>query len=394
MATKRKKRRSSAKRIKKKASIFIFIIVLGSIIISTLFHYLSHSSSKTQPLLYEEIYAITSDLSNEISKIDDIIYQSLYRLGISEKNILFLTVKPEHDKDYDWDFTELLIQLSDRNSVLQINKIIDTGLSQLTPSVQWKTSEISKNEIDFQVFAMGFFTHKIRLVCEKPQQTFSKNLPKIAIILDDLGYDCEMDISFIQLDLPLSFSVLPLAPHTKFIAMEANKKRCELMLHLPMEPKNFPHLNPGPGALLTCMGETEIRRVIDNHLRQILGIRGVNNHMGSYFTERRDKMGIVLSEIKKRNLFYIDSRTTSRTVAFDMAKKMGVPAASRSVFLDNDLSPKAIRFQMERLLGIARHSGKAIGIGHPHKETLNIIKEYLNRLKTDVEVVPVSRLVN
>ena len=105
-------------------------------------------------------------------------------------------------------------------------------------------------------------------------------------------------------------------------------------------------------------------------------------------------MAIVLSEIKKRNLFYIDSRTTSKTVAFELAKKMGVPVASRSVFLDNDLSPKATRFQMERLLGIARHTGRAIGIGHPNRATLKLLKDYLPKLKKEVNVVPVSDQVS
>ena len=105
-------------------------------------------------------------------------------------------------------------------------------------------------------------------------------------------------------------------------------------------------------------------------------------------------MAIVLSELKKRNLFYIDSRTSRETVAFELAKEMGVPVASRNVFLDNDLSPTAITFQMQRLLGMARHSGAAIGIGHPNLATLKLLKNYLPKLKTEVEVVPVSELVN
>ena len=104
-------------------------------------------------------------------------------------------------------------------------------------------------------------------------------------------------------------------------------------------------------------------------------------------------MAVVMSELKNRNLFYIDSRTTAETVAAELAEEMGVPTASRSVFLDNDLSSTAIRFQMERLLGIARHSGAAIGIGHPNLETLSILKEYREKLKSRVELVPVSELI-
>ena len=221
----------------------------------------------------------------------------------------------------------------------------------------------------------------------------AKRAHGVAIIIDDLGYDRDMAISFFQLDLPLTFSVLPMAPHTETIVQEANRRGRELMLHLPMEPKNYPSSNPGPGALLTNMDETEIRRTLEAHLSRVAGSRGVNHHMGSYFTERNDKMGIVLRELKKRNLFYIDSRTTKETVALEMAKKMGLPSARRHVFLDNDLSPKRIRFQMERLLGMARRSGAAIGIAHPHKETLQVLKEYQHRLENNVMVIPASELV-
>jgi polysaccharide deacetylase 2 family uncharacterized protein YibQ len=100
-----------------------------------------------------------------------------------------------------------------------------------------------------------------------------------------------------------------------------------------------------------------------------------------------------MSELKRRNLFFIDSRTTTQTVAHELAEEMGVPVASRSVFLDNDLTSSVIKFQMERLLGIARHSGAAIGIGHPNIETLNLLRDYREKLKTRVKVVPVSELI-
>jgi polysaccharide deacetylase 2 family uncharacterized protein YibQ len=159
-----------------------------------------------------------------------------------------------------------------------------------------------------------------------------------------------------------------------------------------MEPKDYPDLNPGPGAVLTNMDERRIRKTINNDIDQVPGIRGVNHHMGSKFTERSEKMKIVLRELKRHNLFYLDSRTTNLTVAYNLAKDMGVPAARKDVFLDNDLSSKAIGFQMERLLGISRYSGIAIGIGHPHKETLDVLKEYAGILKKEFKVVPVSEL--
>lgn len=395
MITKKQKRASREKKTNHKGN-FILLSALcpGIVIILALGLYLTHSNRTTPPHPYEEVYSSTSDFNKEIGKIDNAIYESLYLRGIPEKDIFFLAIKPRYEEGYEWDFTKLLIKLSNSDSVRQLEKIIDIELSPLRPSVSYKTEEISHREIVYHIFTLGHYTHKISLISKRYQKPFHEGLPKIAIIIDDLGYDRHMAISFLQLDLPLCFSVLPLAPYTKDIAHEANKRGRDLILHLPMEPNNFPSLDPGPGALLTDMDEGEIRRTLGDHLKRIPGVRGVSNHMGSYFTARQDKMDMVLRELKERRLFYIDSRTTTQTVAFDLAKKMGLPVANRNVFLDNDLSPNAIKFQMERLLGIARYSGGAIGIGHPHKETLKILKLYLPKLKTDFKVVPVSKLVS
>jgi polysaccharide deacetylase 2 family uncharacterized protein YibQ len=393
MVAKKQKRKIKTKKIDPKGFLLLFSLLILSITILGLFLYISNSTSNISPPIYEEIYSKTSDLTHEIGKIDNTIYESLYQRGIQDKNVFFPTVEPKHSDGYDWDFTELLVYLSNYNSVLRFEKIISIELSHLKPSVNFKKERVN-HEIVCNIFALGFLTHKIRLIPKEFQKTIHKRLPKIGIIIDDLGYDRDIATSFIRSNLSLSLSVLPLAPYTRHIVNEANKSGLELILHLPMEPKGYPNLNPGPGALLIDMDEKDIRRTINSHLRRIPGVRGVNNHMGSCFTERKDKMSVVLSELKRRNLFYIDSRTTSQTVAFNMAKKAGVPVAKRSVFLDNDLSPRAIRFQMQRLVGIARHSGTAIGIGHPHKETLRILKDYLHRYKKKVETVLVSKIVS
>jgi len=381
--------------IKKKRETFFLLssILLACLIILSFFLYLSGNTSEKSFPVYEEIYSVSSDFNDEIGKIDRLIYESLFQVGLDEKDVFFSEVIPRHEKGYEWDYTELLIKLPNRDNAIALENIIDNKLSRLKPSVKYDKRETSNIEIVCSVYTLGLFTHKIKLIYKEQGKIVLKDLPKIAIIIDDIGYDHELAISFLDLDLPLSLSVLPWAPHSIEIADRASKKGSELLLHLPMEPKNYPDLDPGPGAILANMEEDEIRKIIREDIKQVPGLRGVNHHMGSYFTERRDKMKIVLNELKKHNLFYVDSRTTNLTVAYDLAKEMGVPAAKKSVFLDNDLSLKAIKFQMERLLGIARYSGIAVGIGHPHRETLKVIQDYLYQLKTDFRVVPVSELV-
>ena len=217
--------------------------------------------------------------------------------------------------------------------------------------------------------------------------------PKIAIIIDDLGYNSDLAFSFLKLNLELSLSILPSAPFTDIFVREANKKGREIILHQPMEPKDYPSVDPGRSALLLSMNEMEIRQVLDKNLKEIAGAKGVNNHMGSSFTENREKMKVILQELKNRGLFYVDSRTTRWTVGFKQARKIGLPAAERTVFLDNNPDPKAICVQIEHLLEIAENLGSAIGIGHPYNETLETLEKYQNRLREEVDVVPVSELV-
>lgn len=383
----------------RKSLLLALLLSLGTMTILVFFYYLSHGerlsrADKTVSTpIYEEINAINSSFLVEVSKIDNAIYESLYKGGIPEENILFLSVSPRHEKRNQWDFTELWVKLPNRDSALRVTQIIGSALSSSKPNIRYKVERVSRGEKVLHVYALDLYSHKIRMTWEDHQKPIRIGLPRIAIIIDDLGYDPNIIDDFLELDLPLAFSVLPRAPYSQSIAIKAGTRGHELILHLPMEPTDYPNINPGPGALLTQMSKRTIETTLRSHLDEFPGIRGVNNHMGSFFTAKRDKMAVVMRELKKRDLFYIDSRTTTETVAHELAETMGVPVASRSVFLDNDLSSKAIRFQMERLIGIARHSGAAIGIGHPYAETLSLIKKYLIKLKTRVRVVPVSELI-
>jgi polysaccharide deacetylase 2 family uncharacterized protein YibQ len=141
------------------------------------------------------------------------------------------------------------------------------------------------------------------------------------------------------------------------------------------------------------MNERDLRQVLDKNLKEVTGAKGMNNHMGSSLTENREKMLVILQALKDRGLFYVDSRTTRGALGFEQAKKIGLSAAQRTVFLDNNPDPKAICAQIERLLEIAESFGSAIGIGHPYNETYEIIDKYQNRLRDEFDVVPVSKLV-
>ena len=219
-------------------------------------------------------------------------------------------------------------------------------------------------------------------------------LPKVAIIIDDVGFDTDLARSFLELKPPLTLSVLPTAPYAQAIARDAVGKGEEVLLHLPMEPKESDGEGPGAGALLARMDEAEFVETLNGHLSRIPGIKGVNNHMGSLLTEKEDKMALLFRELKKRRLFFVDSRTTPYTVASKVASEMKVPVASRSVFLDHDLSKEAMKLQWDRLFTMAMEQGYAVLIAHPHQETLVFLREHLPDLRSKARLVRVADIVS
>jgi hypothetical protein len=217
--------------------------------------------------------------------------------------------------------------------------------------------------------------------------------PKVAFIIDDLGYEKEIAEKLVELNFSITLSIFPFVTYSKYIAEEGKKKNKDIMLHLPMEPKNS-SLNPGLGAIKANMSEEEIRQDVIECILNIPHIIGVNNHMGSKITEDRKIMKIVLEEIKKYNLFFVDSMTTKDSVAHQVAREMGVKTAVRSVFLDNESDMEYIKGQMLEVQKIALEKGEAIAIGHDRINTFYVLKRMIPELiKAGIEIVPVSELV-
>ncbi len=217
--------------------------------------------------------------------------------------------------------------------------------------------------------------------------------PIVAIVIDDIGYDREIANRLLSLDAPITFSVLPHGPHSIEFASEARAKGHEIMLHLPMEPSEFPEINPGPGALLTQMSPDELIGQLNSNLDLIPGLRGVNNHMGSGISTSPEHMRQIFSILKKRGLYYIDSRTTAETVARASAELLKLPFAERDIFIDHLEDEKFIRGQLKKLIQRAEEQGYAVGIGHPHDVTHRVISEFLPLLKEKVALVPASMVV-
>ena len=165
------------------------------------------------------------------------------------------------------------------------------------------------------------------------------------------------------------------------------------MLHQPMEPFEYPRINPGPGTLLTNMTPDELVQQLIQNLEEMPFVSGINNHMGSKMTANASQMRQVFSVLKQRNLFFIDSRTTEKTICRASASLLQIPFGERDIFIDHFQDSDFIKKQLYELVRIATAHGDAIGIAHPYTKTYQVLKTCLPDLKQKVRFVPVSELV-
>jgi polysaccharide deacetylase 2 family uncharacterized protein YibQ len=227
----------------------------------------------------------------------------------------------------------------------------------------------------------------------KPKIPPKIELPRVAIIIDDLGYDKKIAEKFLELDAAFTFAILPFSPFQKKIAKRAQENGLEVMLHLPMEPVEYPGVDPGPGTLLTSMSPDQLISQLKKNLDTLPTIKGVNNHMGSKLTTESSQLYQIFSILKKRGLFFVDSRTTAKTLCKPSARMFKVPFAQRDVFIDHQQEPEFIRKQINKLIHIAKRHGEAVGIAHPHSTTYTVLKEMLPELKKNVQLVPALDIV-
>jgi polysaccharide deacetylase 2 family uncharacterized protein YibQ len=342
---------------------------------------------------YEE--QIGNRFGELVNEVELKIYQSLRQVGVYASQVRFRKVIHRAQTTKQWDFTELEVTLTLDENLPKFEELLSKNLKDLGGKVSLERVENTEPNPVFLIRVEGVMTHRLTLLRHPARKEATAKIAKVAIVIDDFGYDGRLARRFLQIDAPLSFSVLPNGTFSKSIARRVHQAGRELMLHLPMEPKGYPEVNPGIGALLTEMTDMELVAALRKNLDAFPDIKGVNNHMGSKFCENAEKLRLVMRELKNRGLFFVDSRTTKRTQAYRVAQEEEVPSAERNVFLDNIQSPQAVRRQLKRLIQLAKLKGEAIGIAHPHEVTLKVLTEDVPKLSSDgIELVPVSQLVH
>ncbi len=217
--------------------------------------------------------------------------------------------------------------------------------------------------------------------------------PMVAIVIDDMGIDKLDAARVIALPGPLTIAFMSYATDLPAQAQAARAAGDEIWMHIPMEPMDG-EIDAGPNVLKAGLTPDELRRRLDWALARLPGIVGVNNHMGSRFTQDAPGMAIVMGELRARGLAFLDSRTIATTVAANVAGQMGVPHIDRDVFIDNDESVEAVLRQLEETVQVAQRKGFALAIGHPHPTTIEALQQWLPTLKAKgLVLVPASALV-
>lgn len=217
--------------------------------------------------------------------------------------------------------------------------------------------------------------------------------PMIAVVIDDLGVDRKRSERVTTLPAPLTLAWMTYADNLRPITQAARQRGHELMVHVPMQPQSESY-DPGPDVLEVGLPTEELRRRLRWGLSRSDGFVGINNHMGSRFTADRAGMNVVMDEIRARGLLFLDSVTTQKSVAPDLARQYGVPFAARHVFLDNEMTVSAVRGQLAKTEAYARKYGAAIAIGHPHDGTIEALAGWLPGLEAKGFVlVPVTTIV-
>jgi len=223
---------------------------------------------------------------------------------------------------------------------------------------------------------------------EPPKKLIEKIIPKetrgkIAIVLDDWGYNANHLSLLEEINSPITVAILPFLPYSKDVAEFAKQHNIGIIIHMPMEPKNQDRYNLESNTLKKNMSEKMVITLLDDAFANIGYAQGINNHMGSLATEDKRLMNVVFKQLKRKNMFFLDSYVTTKSVCREVARKNGVRFAKRSIFLDNSSNSAYIRGQLMELASKAETKGSAIGIGHDRKNTLLVLKDVIPQLEKE-----------
>ena len=310
--------------------VIIFFLVVIALCVYT-FYFLVPSPPKKKPAYISTpkpkrpSESKINDYTAACRQINQQILLCAKNLGAQEKDFRILKEQSLQSKGKRWIHTEAEICFPRTVDLSKAAKTLVGALKDF-PSLSSK-GEKEKNWFSLSLWLDEVLSHSFTLLHRPPRP------PQLAIIIDDIGEDLKQTKEFLDLGIPLTLSILPDQPHSQGSEQLAHERGYEVMLHLPMEPKDRPHHNPGAGAIYTNMDEGRIAEIIKSHIKKFTYIKGVNNHMGSRATEDENTMRAVLKTLKPTGLYFVDSHTSSQSIAFRVAREMRIPSGENMMFI-------------------------------------------------------------
>jgi hypothetical protein len=338
---------------------------------------------------YEETPA--ESLESKIREVDMAILQAALQCSIPSDALRHTTVEQRTAGRLSYHFQTITIApTADLN---RLGQKLSTTLAALVDGAVLTAPRDSGEEL--RIAVDGFATHNLILApAHRSRRSTQKPGAALAIVIDDMGQSVREGMFLADLNVPVTFSILPYNPRAGEVADLAHRRGLEVLIHLPMEPRGYPETaDPGPGALFTSMNSQTIRTLVTRALKRVPHASGANNHMGSRFTESGPGMDAVLAELAGHHLFFLDSVTTPHSRGKRASQRAHVPYIRRNIFLDNVQDPQAIIFQLKKAETLARRNGAAVAIGHPYPETLQALRQWSRSRDTSIRIGTVGELL-
>lgn len=275
----------------------------------------------------------------------------------------------------------------------ELDKLYEEKLPDNVIVDDWEEPELTPEQIaeGYHVYQRHTDVKKLNIIPKYKPAYFGEE-PVIAVVIDDMGIAKKRTADIISLQAPLTASFLTYGVDLDNQVKAAKKAGMEIMLHAPMEP--YSNADIAPDVLTTKMKNDEVRHGLEKMLSKFSDIKGINNHMGSKFTEDKERMQVVMEVLKEKDLFFLDSKTTSHSVGKELAQKNGVSYATRHVFIDNKNQVDYILNQLKIAEKIAKRNGYAVAIGHPKSGTYEALKQWLPSLKEKkIKILHMSDIV-
>lgn len=388
---KRIKRRPDRPSLFKYPLFYFFIIIL--LLITALYQL------KIKGVLRElEKKDLSTHLKSEGEELSHLLFHQFFVLSLKKENVKLILKKFEKDT-VAWNMYQFEIQLPRTLSAQQVIDSLEKDIKSSFPdlAVQFQSLTNGNYQLiikhnNFTVSALTFSpsTEAVPLVESKPSAKGT-----IALVIDDLGPNISLAREVLAIEFPITLSILPFYTYSKEIAKEAHSLGREVILHLPLEPRDIQDLRPEKGILYTWMDEDKILSQLHEDLSAIPYASGINGHMGSKFTEDRRCMEVVFKELKNKGLFFMDSLTTNKSVGPAVARSLGIHYGKRDIFIDRDLEDSTTEERLLHLAELSKKRGYAIGIAHPYRDTITMLKKMLPVLSSEgIELVYLSQLIN